>query len=83
MSEKQITKPEIGQEYFSLSEDRRIVLSWTWYDTMNDNAALKAGNVYLTKEEAEEDLENPEDQLGDLSKSLNCLNGYETYPVEH
>lgn len=61
MSEKQITKPEIGQEYFSLSEDRRIVLSWTWYDTMNDNAAFKAGNVYLTKEEAEEDLENPED----------------------
>jgi hypothetical protein len=57
----QATKPEIGQQYFSLSEDRKIILSWTWYDTMNDNAALREGNVYLTREEAEEDLENPED----------------------
>ena len=53
----QATKPEISQQYFSLSEDRKIILSWTWYDTMNDNVALREGNVYLTREEAEEDLE--------------------------
>lgn len=49
-------RPKQSQEYWTYSGDKWKVVNFSWCDTVEDYALLKAGCVFRTKEEAEQNL---------------------------